>query len=128
MSMSQLPIPKEPTQREQIALALLPRDAGDGKELDLTMLRGLFAWSNLYGLDPLAGHTILYFGRPFVTEKGMLYLAHRDKNFDGYNCSMASSVGPTLIGIRASLLKLSSSLVTFERRKEPQDEVPSSKK
>jgi len=81
---------EEPTEEEKKVLSIIPIDAGDGSELTIDKIRFLIAWSKRYGFDVLAGHTILMYGRPFVTADGAVAWAKRQKEYKGHSIVLLS--------------------------------------
>jgi len=76
---------EEPTEEEKKVLSIIPIDAGDGRELTIEQIRYLISWSRRYGLDVLAGHAILMYGRPFVTADGAVAWAKKQKEYKGHS-------------------------------------------
>ena len=69
---------------EEPIMSLVPRkDAGDGSLLTREARDMIVVVGDKIGLDPCLGHVILYYGKPYVTEAGMLYYAHRSGKFNG---------------------------------------------
>lgn len=78
-----------PREREKPkGLVPFDRDGGDRKLLLPDQLQALIAWSERYNLDPWAGHVILYYGKPYVTEKGAMAWARRHKEYRGHALSL----------------------------------------
>lgn len=65
-------------QEEEKRLELFPArtDGATRKPLTLDQARYLLSFSRGYGLDPWLGHAVMYFGKPYITLEGRLYLAH----------------------------------------------------
>lgn len=75
---------KENDKAKTPMLALLPReDVGDRKALTRDQVTTLLEVSHALMIDPYMGHIVIYYGRPYVTEAGMLYHAHRSGELDG---------------------------------------------
>ncbi|MBV9848530.1 MAG: recombinase RecT [Armatimonadetes bacterium] len=51
------------------------------------------AISRRYGLDPLLQHVVLIDGRPYVTHKGLMHLAHASGRFDGMETTFGEDGG-----------------------------------
>jgi len=81
---------EEPTEEEKKVLSIIPIDAGDGREIRVDEVRFLIAWSRRYGLDPLAGHVIYYYGKPFVTADGAIAWAKKQKEYKGHSIILLS--------------------------------------
>jgi len=75
----------EPSDEEKKVLSIIPVDAGDNKRLTVAEIRFLIAWTRRYGLDPLAGHVIYYYGKPFVTADGAIAWAKKQKEYKGHS-------------------------------------------
>lgn len=58
-------------------------DFGDGKALTRDEVTTLLEMGHALQLDPYLSHIVIYYHRPYVTEAGMLYHAHRSGEFDG---------------------------------------------
>jgi len=70
--------------KETTISALVPlNDAGSGTALAVVQRQMIVEVAREMGLDPRFGHVVLYYGRPYVTEAGMLYYAHRTGKLDG---------------------------------------------
>jgi len=76
---------EEPTEEEKKVLSIIPIDAGDNRKLTVDDVRFLIAWARRYGLDPLAGHVIYYYGKPFVTIDGAIVWAKKQKEYKGHS-------------------------------------------
>jgi hypothetical protein len=64
--------------------ALVPhKDAGSDSDLTTVQRDQIIFYSRSLDLDPRFGHLVLYYGKPYVTEAGLLYHAHRSKRFQG---------------------------------------------
>ena len=64
--------------------ALVPhKDAGSGNDLTTVQKDQIIFYSRALDLDPRLGHLVLYYGKPYVTEAGLLYHAHRSARFMG---------------------------------------------
>jgi len=81
---------EEPTDEEKKVLSIVPTDAGDGKKLVVDDVKLLIAWARRYGLDPLAGHVIYYYGKPFITVDGAIAWAKKQKEYKGHNIILLS--------------------------------------
>lgn len=65
-------------------LALVPnKDAGSGSLLPKEQVESIIQTAKMVGLNPYLGHVVMYYGKPYVTEAGLLYHAHRSGKFDG---------------------------------------------
>jgi len=79
---------EEPTEEERRALAIIPRDAGDDKEIDLPRIKFLIAWARQFALSVLAGDVIYMYGKPWVTDVGAIKIARRYKEYKGYSVTL----------------------------------------
>ena len=64
------------------------RDGGDRKLLLPDQVQALVTWAERYDLDPWAGQVILYYGKPYVTERGAMAWARRHKEYRGHALSL----------------------------------------
>lgn len=65
-------------------MALLPReDIGNKTALTRDQVTMLLEIAHALKLDPYLQHIVIYFGRPYITEAGMLYHAHHSEELDG---------------------------------------------
>ena len=75
---------EQETEKETTISALVPlNDAGSGTALAVVQRHLIVEVAQEMGLKPHLGHVVLYYGRPYVTESGMLYYAHRSGRLDG---------------------------------------------
>jgi hypothetical protein len=75
---------EQETEKETTISALVPlNDAGSGTALAVVQRQLIVDVAQEMRLNPRMGHVVLYYGRPYVTESGMLYYAHRTGKFDG---------------------------------------------
>lgn len=64
--------------------SLIPlNDAGSGSALAPEQRKLIIAVATRVELDPYLSHVVLFYGRPYITEAGMLYHAHRTGELDG---------------------------------------------
>lgn len=86
--MSTLPLSNQGPPRTELNRTHFPGlvDGGDGKELQATAAAFLVRYATAYGLDAWQGHVVLFFGQPFVTEKGAIANAQKyGKLYRGFN-------------------------------------------
>lgn len=82
MTQKQLAKPTDKTMMFKAFPALT--DAGDGHQITIEEARSLISWAAKYDLDAWAGHVCYMYSKPYVTEKGALANAQKDKRYRGF--------------------------------------------